>query len=1105
MPISPTQHATGVHSRQFRQAVLKLDLIAIFAMTILGLSICSSSVVAQSGDGNGTDKRTPPESYRIEIEDDQWIEFQAVSTNTDDDDEVKFWFPDGRLRDAPGPDFFSTRGTTKSDHFRREFWVKAFADKNVHFSLEADRSTSGGSQTNDQNGRVESLHSQVAEYPDGSKAASVRLKVAAGPWKTIATGSQAGGVQRGVEFLRRSFRVKNPPMMAVVSQEIADKSEVRMIAEDSSHNLYFPQSWGTGGSVNGVQVKATFAQELLETALRFHIQTREWAVLEFRNVALHEGNKSQVEILLNGEEIDVNDVVSLRDLIVNPPQPLRVQLDEAGTYTELTGITDSTDPDKWWGADGNDLLLDRKPQFSKSSDESRRDTEFVWTTHFADSVGDDAFVMIDENVTRTMMRKPIVHPDGSRTIEHIGTGSVLKRGVSTTDVVVRFAGGEWNDVAELPVREKPYTSREFRDWIEGFRSQPASESFVIISSSRENVEGKKDWLTTTVIFHEDEAFQYRLVAKQKDGTTTSSPLTSGLKDVRYAGFGLALSSVHSYMLQRRPYRIGKFRNVSLHRNHPTSSFVVPPTQTKGSEDDKARQPRSRVLRTFAGDIITLPRNEDLEKRLAEMQRRGAYLNFEPASRKIINEIKKLNESRVPDHQQVANPDDLVELSFLRWRDVPGDELHMLRGIAGLEQMSLTTKANGTDLAVLADFSDLRELRLKTGNDSPEVFVALGHLQSLEKLTLDDDFQVGRRGFEARHLLPLRNLRKMKHLSLSGVDFTDEMLSHLSSLTELTFLYTGNSVNVTDLGLSHLKNLDKLDGLVLHRIMATDEGLKFLAEKPELEWLEIPSDRYTDAGMEHLASMPKLGRVNLSGSQVTDAGVETLAKAPKLREVNLLATRVTQAGIDILKEAHPKIEVRWQESRRAVDPEEYKGLAFRLIPKLGEESDVLTLTRPHVEALKSELDADGPLAARKRQQHFQWFRLSDDEINVPITHNHQGQRYGLLVAQSDWIMRSFVVQPKLERVALRQDENSEDWLVVLVVSNRDGDKIKGLTQRFLNFQVAVTIDNEVLIAPKIQTVNRNEMTIDGGDTKQEAENLAKRIAGAARLELEMIEQ
>ena len=1073
-------------------------LTVLFVLTLW----LTASTFAQTATDENTNKEGAPAPFRIQIENGQWIEFQAISGDTGDGGAIEFWAPDGQTRQPIEKSSWSTSTAVKPDHFRRQFSIKALTADDFDFSLNAENGIAGGAQSSGNSGMIESKLSQVADYPNGTEFATVRLKVAAGPWKTIATGHQAGGVQRGVEFLQRVFREENPPMAAIVPNEIADKSVVRMIAEDNVQKLHKPTSWQTGGVVNGTRLQATFPEEIKDTTLRFHVQARDWAVLEFRNVALHQGEQRKVDVLLNGNQISLNDTFKLGDFIVNPPQPFRIDLDEAGSYIELTGITDSKDPDKWWNADGNYLLLEREPQFPKESDEDRTDIEIVWTTHLADSASEDAFVDIDENLTRTTMRKPITAPDGSRTFEHIGTGSVLKRGIDATDVVVKFADGEWNDVAELSVKEqRPYESNKFQDWLEEFRNDSSSDPFVRISSARENEPGKSDRLAIMVAFHEDEAFQYRLAVRQTNGIRQSATLRNGMKDIRSAAFSIPPSSVTSYILQQRPYRIAKFRNVSLHRDHPTSAFVVPPVESAEPEDPNSRQPRSFVLRTVNGETITFPQDDDLEKRISEIQKRGAYLNFERASQKIIDDIKQHNTSRQPDERHIIKPDDLTNLSFLRWKDVPADELHLMRGIAGLEEMSLDTTADGTDLSVLADFSELLELNLKTGNKTPEVFVPLGQLHTLEKLTLQDDFSIGRRGFQSRHLLPLRSLKNLKHLSAAGMDFNDEMLAHLRGLTDLKFLYTGNSVTVTDEGLANFADMQQLDGLVLHRIMATDAGLRFLTNKPDLEWLDIPSDRYTDAGMQYLATLPSLGRVNLSGSQVTDTGIAILAKAPKLREVNLFSTRVTQAGIDALKAAHPDVKIQLSGPRHVVDPEDYNGLALRLVPEFSDRSEILTLTDPHVEALKQELIQEGPSAARERQQHFQWFLLPDDEMKLPITHTFECQRYGLLAAQSDWIMRSYIVRPKLEKISVQKNDAGR-WGVELQVSDRDATKIQQLTAEFLKRQLAVTIDDKVLIAPIIQATLQNTITIDGNFTEAEARQLAERIAKPAEIQVDV---
>ena len=60
--------------------------------------------------------------------------------------------------------------------------------------------------------------------------------------------------------------------------------------------------------------------------------------------------------------------------------------------------------------------------------------------------------------------------------------------------------------------------------------------------------------------------------------------------------------------------------------------------------------------------------------------------------------------------------------------------------------------------------------------------------------------------------------------------------------------------VTDVGLVHLKELTRLEGLGLHHTQITDAGLVHLKGMNELEWLDLNGTAVTDAGLAHLKDL-----------------------------------------------------------------------------------------------------------------------------------------------------------------------------------------------------------------------------------------------------------
>jgi hypothetical protein len=103
---------------------------------------------------------------------------------------------------------------------------------------------------------------------------------------------------------------------------------------------------------------------------------------------------------------------------------------------------------------------------------------------------------------------------------------------------------------------------------------------------------------------------------------------------------------------------------------------------------------------------------------------------------------------------------------------------------------------------------------------------LGHdfFYSVKRVDIDADF-----GQRADDDLMTRVgwLRDLEVLSLHGnKDVTDIGLAHLKGLERLRFLYLSGT-GVTDAGLKHLKNMKKLEGLSLENTRATSTGVEEL--------------------------------------------------------------------------------------------------------------------------------------------------------------------------------------------------------------------------------------------------------------------------------------
>ena len=126
-------------------------------------------------------------------------------------------------------------------------------------------------------------------------------------------------------------------------------------------------------------------------------------------------------------------------------------------------------------------------------------------------------------------------------------------------------------------------------------------------------------------------------------------------------------------------------------------------------------------------------------------------------------------------------------------------------------------------------------------------------------------------------------------------FGDDELAQLGSIgPNIVQLHLGHS-QVTDAGLSHLKQM------------------------PNLERLHLQKTSITDAGLSHLKALKKLTYLNLYDTQVTDRCFETLKTLPALRSLYLWGANVSDAAARQFEEdmVDPFQLKKWQDEMESL--------------------------------------------------------------------------------------------------------------------------------------------------------------------------------------------
>ena len=114
--------------------------------------------------------------------------------------------------------------------------------------------------------------------------------------------------------------------------------------------------------------------------------------------------------------------------------------------------------------------------------------------------------------------------------------------------------------------------------------------------------------------------------------------------------------------------------------------------------------------------------------------------------------------------------------------------------------------------------------------------------------------------------------------------------------------------ITNEQLAPLKDLTRLAHLNLRGLEIGDEGLVNIATQKTLVRLHLEKTKITDKGLEQVKGLENLEYLNLYGTEITDAGLAHLTNLKKLKSLYLWQTKVTDEGVKKLQAAVPGVKI-----------------------------------------------------------------------------------------------------------------------------------------------------------------------------------------------------
>jgi hypothetical protein len=225
---------------------------------------------------------------------------------------------------------------------------------------------------------------------------------------------------------------------------------------------------------------------------------------------------------------------------------------------------------------------------------------------------------------------------------------------------------------------------------------------------------------------------------------------------------------------------------------------------------------------------------------------------------------------------------------------------------------------GSFLLFLTAFCIWLGLHVSQGNKQRRAVAQL----SPTLATVSYDYEVDEEGREKlvtnANDKPAQPLAPSWLVELFGIDFfcsvvkvrfrnpkiTDSDLEPLRDLPKLRFVSIYGP-NITDKGLRHLSSAKQLEDLDLIDTKETDAFLRMCENFRKLRKAYITSPYITDDGVTHLNGLKQLQRLSLQRNQVSDRSIEFLEK---LESLSLHHTRITDEGVARLKNSLPSCRI-----------------------------------------------------------------------------------------------------------------------------------------------------------------------------------------------------
>jgi Leucine-rich repeat (LRR) protein len=213
---------------------------------------------------------------------------------------------------------------------------------------------------------------------------------------------------------------------------------------------------------------------------------------------------------------------------------------------------------------------------------------------------------------------------------------------------------------------------------------------------------------------------------------------------------------------------------------------------------------------------------------------------------------------------------------------------------------LDTKINDSFMVYIKPLLHLRTVKIK----NCEYFTGTG-LTELENLPELRELQIIYSGITDDGLKGIRGLKQLETLQLVSDTTTDAVFKHIKELTKLKTL----DADISDEGILQIKTLTNLESLTIDGINnVTDKGIEHLKDLQKLKYLYVSSKSLTNAGIKYFQDMKQLRYLDISYSKLDDSSIDDLRKLTQLETLCIIHSKISKEGMETLRKKLPTTKV-----------------------------------------------------------------------------------------------------------------------------------------------------------------------------------------------------